>query len=104
MQNLEPKILDALTVIAAKKPAFQGKSVSPHIASHTFNTCITLAALPIGGIPALILQDLTFLQGNVSAFADALIADSPVSGPTASRVYFTHGDKLGGSRQYCHPD
>ncbi|KAJ7587078.1 hydrophobic surface binding protein [Mycena floridula] len=57
VEAIEPTISDVLTVIVAKKPAFQ--------------------ALPLGGVPALILQDLTFLSGNVTAFANALIADSP---------------------------
>ncbi|KAJ7135877.1 hydrophobic surface binding protein [Mycena epipterygia] len=54
---IEPIILDALKGIAAKQPAF--------------------AALPIGGIPALILQDLQNLKLNTTNFATALIAAAP---------------------------
>ncbi|KDR66234.1 hypothetical protein GALMADRAFT_81133 [Galerina marginata CBS 339.88] len=57
VEAVEPIIDDSLIGIVAKKPAFQ--------------------ALPIGGLPALILQDLTFLKGNTSAFSDALIASAP---------------------------
>ncbi|KAJ7663635.1 hydrophobic surface binding protein [Mycena rosella] len=57
VEAFEPIILDALTQIAAKQPAF--------------------AALPIGGIPALILQDLQTLKTDTVAFANALIADLP---------------------------
>ncbi|KAJ7162791.1 hydrophobic surface binding protein [Mycena crocata] len=57
VEAIEPTILDALTAIVAKKPAFQ--------------------ALPIGGIPALILQDLTNLKASTVAFAGALIANAP---------------------------
>ncbi|KAJ7027979.1 hydrophobic surface binding protein [Mycena alexandri] len=53
----EPTILDALKGIAAKEPAF--------------------AALPIGGIPALILADLKTLRTDTGAFAQALIAAAP---------------------------
>ncbi|KAJ7274905.1 hydrophobic surface binding protein [Mycena rebaudengoi] len=57
IEAIEPKILDALTVIARKEPAF--------------------AALPIGGIPALILQDLKNLQTATIAFSTALITNAP---------------------------
>ncbi|KAF8157220.1 hypothetical protein B0H34DRAFT_491758 [Crassisporium funariophilum] len=55
----EPTILDALNQIVVKKPAFQ--------------------ALPIGGIPALVKQDLINLSASTSAFEAALIAAAPVS-------------------------
>ncbi|KAF7289762.1 Hydrophobic surface binding protein [Mycena indigotica] len=57
VEAIEPTILSALEGIVAKKPGFQ--------------------SLPIGGLPALILQDLRNLQTATTAFADALIADSP---------------------------
>ncbi|KAJ7663631.1 hypothetical protein B0H17DRAFT_905184, partial [Mycena rosella] len=53
VEAFEPTILDALTQIAAKQPVF--------------------AAFPIGGIPALILQDLQTLKTDTVAFANALI-------------------------------
>ncbi|KAJ7663626.1 hydrophobic surface binding protein [Mycena rosella] len=62
VEALEPTILDALMQIAAKQPAF---------------VCHFTAALPIGGIPALILQDLQTLKTETVAFANALIADLP---------------------------
>ncbi|KAJ7611149.1 hydrophobic surface binding protein [Mycena rosella] len=57
VEAFEPTILDALTQIAAKQPAF--------------------AALPIGGIPALILQDLQTLKTDTVNFSNALIANAP---------------------------
>ncbi|KAJ7488294.1 hydrophobic surface binding protein [Mycena latifolia] len=57
VEAIEPIILDALTDIVVKKPAF--------------------AALPIGGLPALILQDLQNLKVATSAFASALVANAP---------------------------
>lgn len=57
VEGFEPTILDALTAIVAKQPAFQ--------------------ALPIGGIPALVLQDLQNLNSGTTAFENALIAKSP---------------------------
>ncbi|KAJ7676209.1 hydrophobic surface binding protein A-domain-containing protein [Mycena rosella] len=57
VEAIEPTILDALTDIVIKKPAF--------------------AALPIGGLPALILQDLTNLKASTVAFAAALVANAP---------------------------
>ncbi|KAK0461274.1 hydrophobic surface binding protein [Desarmillaria tabescens] len=57
VEGFEPTILDALTAIVEKQPAFQ--------------------ALPIGGIPALVLQDLQNLDSGTTAFSNALIAKSP---------------------------
>ncbi|TFK33388.1 hydrophobic surface binding protein A-domain-containing protein [Crucibulum laeve] len=57
VQGFEPTILDALKQIVAKKAA--------------------LAALPVGGIVALVKQDLGFLSGNTTAFENALIASAP---------------------------
>ncbi|KAK7463025.1 hypothetical protein VKT23_007607 [Stygiomarasmius scandens] len=54
---IEPTILDALSAIAEKQPAF--------------------AALPIGGIPALVLQDLQNLDAATTAFSNALIDNAP---------------------------
>ncbi|KAF8993607.1 hydrophobic surface binding protein, partial [Cyathus striatus] len=53
----EPTIIHALQQIVAKKAAFQG--------------------LPIGGIPALVKQDLGILSTNTSSFETALIAAAP---------------------------
>lgn len=58
MEAFEPTILDALSQIVAKKPAF--------------------VALPVGGIPALILSDLQALSAATSSFETALIAAAPV--------------------------
>ncbi|KAJ7624236.1 hydrophobic surface binding protein [Mycena polygramma] len=57
VEAIEPTILDALTNIVVKKPAF--------------------VALPIGGLPALILQDLKNLKNATVAFAGGLIAIAP---------------------------
>ncbi|THH14456.1 hypothetical protein EW146_g5882 [Bondarzewia mesenterica] len=57
VQALEPNITSALQNIVEKKPAFE--------------------ALPIGGIPALVEQDLQTLESDTSAFANALIANTP---------------------------
>ncbi|KAF7350153.1 Hydrophobic surface binding protein [Mycena venus] len=57
VEAIEPVILDALTDIVVKKPAF--------------------AALPIGGIPALILQDLEKLKTATVAFSSGLITIAP---------------------------
>ncbi|KAF8157223.1 hydrophobic surface binding protein [Crassisporium funariophilum] len=59
VQAFEPTIQHALTEIVVKKPAFQ--------------------ALPIGGLPALILQDLNNLKTGTVAFSNALIAAAPPS-------------------------
>ncbi|KAF8891481.1 hydrophobic surface binding protein A-domain-containing protein [Gymnopilus junonius] len=67
VQGFEPTILDALTAIVTKKPAFQ--------------------ALPIGGIPALVLQDLQNLNTSAFNFEAALIAAAPADlVPTATSV------------------
>ncbi|KAF8189495.1 hydrophobic surface binding protein [Mycena galopus ATCC 62051] len=57
VEAFEPVILDALTDIVVKKPAF--------------------AALPIGGLPALILVDLQNLKTATVAFANGLITIAP---------------------------
>ncbi|KAJ7362334.1 hydrophobic surface binding protein [Mycena albidolilacea] len=57
VEAIEPTILDALTNIVVKKPAF--------------------AALPIGGLPALILQDLKNLKTATVAFANGLVSIAP---------------------------
>ncbi|KAF8895811.1 hydrophobic surface binding protein [Mucidula mucida] len=73
VEAFEPTILHALTGIAAKQPAF--------------------AALPIGGIPALVLQDLQNLDAGTAAFADALIAKSPADlVDEANEIKSTIGD------------
>ncbi|KAK7046608.1 hydrophobic surface binding protein [Favolaschia claudopus] len=57
VQAIEPVILDALAQITAKKADFD--------------------ALPIGGLPALILQDLKTLKADTDAFSGALIVNAP---------------------------
>ncbi|KAF8489926.1 hydrophobic surface binding protein [Gautieria morchelliformis] len=57
LEAIQPTIIDALNAIVAKKPAFQG--------------------LPIGGVTALVKQDIGDLDGNTTAFESALIAATP---------------------------
>ncbi|RDB17435.1 hypothetical protein Hypma_001618 [Hypsizygus marmoreus] len=59
VEAFEPTIESALTGIVGKKAAFQ--------------------ALPIGGIPALVKQDLSNLGASTTAFENALIAAAPAS-------------------------
>lgn len=59
VQGFVPTILDALKEIVIKKPAFDG--------------------LPIGGVGALVKQDLISLNASTFAFEAALIAAAPVS-------------------------
>ncbi|PPR05308.1 hypothetical protein CVT26_011567 [Gymnopilus dilepis] len=67
VQAIEPTILDTLTVIVQKKAAFQG--------------------LPIGGIPALVLQDLQNLNASTFKFEAALISAAPTDLiPTATTI------------------
>jgi len=67
VQGFEPSILDSLTQIVIKKPAFQN--------------------LPLGGIPALVKQDLINLNASTFAFEAALIASAPADlVPTATSV------------------
>ncbi|KAJ3576360.1 hypothetical protein NP233_g474 [Leucocoprinus birnbaumii] len=54
---IEPIIDHALSQIVIKKPAF--------------------AALPLGGVPALVLSDLISLKAATGSFAAALIAEAP---------------------------
>ncbi|KAH8831853.1 hydrophobic surface binding protein, partial [Flagelloscypha sp. PMI_526] len=54
---LKPTILDALTVIVQKKPAFD--------------------ALPLGGISTIVKNDLGVLRTDVANFGTALIAIAP---------------------------
>ncbi|KAF9445147.1 hypothetical protein P691DRAFT_735440 [Macrolepiota fuliginosa MF-IS2] len=56
---IRPIIEDALTAIVAKKPAFD--------------------ALPLGGVSALVLQDLQALSADTQTLATALIAATPAS-------------------------
>ena len=53
--------------------------VRPVLRSCYLKRLTVIQALPIGGIPALILQDLQKLDVATASFADALIAKSPVS-------------------------
>ncbi|KDR66620.1 hypothetical protein GALMADRAFT_80725 [Galerina marginata CBS 339.88] len=70
VQAFEPGILDALKEIVIKKPAFQ--------------------ALPLGGIPALVKQDLINLNASTFAFEAALIASAPADLiPTANSIKST---------------
>ncbi|EEB98776.1 hypothetical protein MPER_01661, partial [Moniliophthora perniciosa FA553] len=73
VEAVEPIILSAFQDIVAKKPAFQ--------------------ALPVGGIPALVLQDLRTLDTDVAALSDALI-DKSLSGlvDRANEIKATIGD------------
>jgi len=64
VQGLEPAIISTLDDIVDKKPAF--------------------VALPIGGIPALVLQDLENLSASTVTFENALISKSPVRNKTES--------------------
>ncbi|KAG6854056.1 hypothetical protein C0991_011034 [Blastosporella zonata] len=59
VKAFEPTIIQALTNIVSKKAAFQ--------------------ALPLGGIPALVLSDLQALSASTAAFEKALVAAAPVS-------------------------
>ncbi|KAJ7151222.1 hydrophobic surface binding protein [Mycena filopes] len=72
VEAFQPAILDALAQIAAKQPAF--------------------AALPIGGIPALILQDLQTLKTDTDAFANALIAAAPADLKSEATTILTNVD------------
>ncbi|EDR06867.1 hydrophobic surface binding protein [Laccaria bicolor S238N-H82] len=58
---IEPIIGDALQQIVVKQPAFK----------------VGWSALPIGGLPALILQDLKNLNDKTVSFSDALISTAP---------------------------
>ncbi|KAH9478056.1 hypothetical protein JR316_0010293 [Psilocybe cubensis] len=68
VQAFEPTIQHALAEIVVKKPAF--------VVSMTEDKLI---ALPVGGLPLLILQDLRFLKGNTTEFSSALIENAPES-------------------------
>ncbi|KAJ6492989.1 hydrophobic surface binding protein [Mycena sanguinolenta] len=57
MKAIQPVMIDWLTRIATEEPAF--------------------AALPIGGIPALVLQDLQNLKADMDGLATALISTVP---------------------------
>jgi hypothetical protein len=57
VQAFEPTILSALSGIVAKKPDFE--------------------ALPLGGVPALVLQDLINLNASTVSFGSALIVAAP---------------------------
>ncbi|KAF7349330.1 Hydrophobic surface binding protein [Mycena sanguinolenta] len=59
MQAIEPVIIDALTKLTAEEPAFAG--------------------LPLGGLSALVLQDLQTLKDDTDAFAAALEAAAPAN-------------------------
>ncbi|KAJ4479340.1 hydrophobic surface binding protein [Lentinula aciculospora] len=56
VSGFEPAILDALTGIVAKKPAFD--------------------ALPLGGLSALVASDLAILSADTKNFENALIANT----------------------------
>ncbi|KAE9403029.1 hypothetical protein BT96DRAFT_917813 [Gymnopus androsaceus JB14] len=57
VEGFEPTIINALAGIVAKKPAFD--------------------ALPLGGVSALVKEDLATLQTDTKAFENGLVADSP---------------------------
>ncbi|KIY67633.1 hydrophobic surface binding protein [Cylindrobasidium torrendii FP15055 ss-10] len=73
VEALEPKIFGSLTSIADKKPAFE----CAYPALRLVTVLTTREALPIGGVPAIVLQDIKNLDTSTAAFADALIANSP---------------------------
>ncbi|KAF7334745.1 Hydrophobic surface binding protein [Mycena sanguinolenta] len=54
---IEPVIIDALTRIAAEEPEF--------------------AALPVAGIPALVLEDLETLKADIDEFVEAIMSTGP---------------------------
>lgn len=58
VEAFQPTIIDALKEIVIKKPIFDG--------------------LPLGGVSALVKQDLATLNTSTSAFEAALIAAAPV--------------------------
>ncbi|KAG6914968.1 hypothetical protein DXG01_014167 [Tephrocybe rancida] len=66
LSALEPTIDDSLTKIVARKAAF--------------------TALPLGGIPALVKQDLSNLNASTNALEAALIASAPASILTAANA------------------
>lgn len=73
---------NALSVIVVKKPSFTGQYFSHgthHGKAQAGQHAKQNAALPIGGIPALILGDLNNLNASSIAFADSFIAVAPVS-------------------------
>ena len=76
VQTLISTILNALTAIVAKKADFTSQSFDDVPVGNS----PVILGLPIGGIPALVLSDLQSLNTSVISFADALIADAPVSG------------------------
>ncbi|KAF5393155.1 hypothetical protein D9757_001351 [Collybiopsis confluens] len=57
VEGFEPTILDSLTEIVAKKPGFD--------------------SLPLGGVSALVAQDLATLKTDTKNFENALVADTP---------------------------
>jgi hypothetical protein len=79
VEAIEPTILDALTNIVVKKPAFVRVYFSLLAGPERLTTSLFLqAALPIGGLPALILQDLKNLKTATVAFANGLVSIAPV--------------------------
>ncbi|KIK67846.1 hypothetical protein GYMLUDRAFT_36629 [Collybiopsis luxurians FD-317 M1] len=62
VEGFEPTILDALTQIVAKKPGFY--------------------SLPLGGVSALVAQDLATLKTDTKSFENELVADTPVCLPS----------------------
>lgn len=67
IQAVEPTILNVLTNIVKKKPAFD--------------------ALPLGGISTIVLGDLKTLNTDTLAFADALISIAPVSISSVAQTF-----------------
>lgn len=78
---ISPVIQTALTNIVAKKPAFTSeRHLRPPTKLYSRDLKQHLALNgEVGGILALVLQDLEDLNSNTTAFANALIADAPVS-------------------------
>ncbi|KZV98842.1 hydrophobic surface binding protein, partial [Exidia glandulosa HHB12029] len=72
IQTLEPIIIHALDGVIAKKPAF--------------------AALPIGGIPALVKQDIALLNTDTKAFENALVSIAPADVVPAANAIIANLD------------
>ncbi|KAJ7844170.1 hydrophobic surface binding protein [Mycena leptocephala] len=70
VEAFEPTILDALSQIATKKASFD--------------------AQPIGGLSALVLQDLKNLNASTNAFSNALIAAAPADLKTEATTIVTN--------------
>lgn len=75
--SFEPVIFSSLDAIVARKDAFKGECLTG--IKFTGMPSFIFPALPVGGIPALVLQDLKDLKSGTVTFANALITNAPVS-------------------------